>query len=413
MNTTIGRWGCWAAVAGAALILGAGPAFAEDGPLYEAEVVMPPVQMHVHGSSIVETPGGDLLAAWFYGKGEKTDDTLIIQGARKKKGESGWSEPFTMADSQDLPDQNPVLFVDPRGTLWLFWICSQDNTYDTYLVKYRTSSDYEGAGCPVWNWQDVVHVRPADLEKRLLEDLDTHAQAYADYLATHQKYPAWIEDARTSVKNKLSQRLGWMTRIHPIMLSDSRMALPLYSDAFACSLAAFTEDWGKTWTFSKPILNINVQACFVRKESGDVVAYMRDRGASRRIPMSVSKDGGLTWSHVQMTELPNPDSSVDCLALDSGLWVMVCNDTEGGPRGGRNRLSAYLSDDEGQTWKWHRTLENHGEECAAAYPSFVQAEDGSIHCSYTYSPSPDETIKHACFNEAWIKAGPAEGAAAP
>lgn len=376
-----------------------------QAPLHEAEPIFAPVEMHAHGSSIVETPEGDLLAAWFYGKAEKSDDTLIIQGARKNKGENTWSAPFLMADSQDLPDQNPVLFVDPRGTLWLFWIVSQDNTYDSYLVKYLTSTNFEGDGAPVWQWQDVLHVRPTNLDTRLIEDMDTHAQEYADYLATHPKYPTWIEDAKADVQVKLLQRLGWMTRIHPIMTSGSRIMLPLYSDAFACSLAAFTEDWGKTWTFSEPILNINVQACFVQKKSGEIVAMMRDRGAAKRIPVSTSKDGGITWSHTEKMDIPNPDSSVDCLALASGNWVLVCNDTEGGPRGGRNQLSTYLSDDEGATWKWKRTLEKHDESCAASYPSVIQAADGSIHCTYTYSPSPNETIKHARFNEDWIKAG--------
>ncbi|MFA6241301.1 MAG: exo-alpha-sialidase, partial [Candidatus Hydrogenedentales bacterium] len=109
-------------------------AVSAQSPIYEAKEIFAPVPMHTHGSSIVELPNGDLLSAWFYGKGEKTDDTLIIQGARKKKGADAWSVPFTLADSQDLPDQNPVLFVDPRGTLWLFWIVSLDNTYDSYLV---------------------------------------------------------------------------------------------------------------------------------------------------------------------------------------------------------------------------------------------------------------------------------------
>ena len=378
---------------------------AAQGPLYQAEVIFPPEPMHAHGSSIVETSRGDLLAAWFYGKAEKSDDTLIIQGARLKKGNPDWSKPFLMADSQDLPDQNPVLFMDPQHTLWLFWIVSLDNTYDTYVVKYCTSKHYNGNDAPKWDRQEVMHVRPKDLDKLFVEDTAKNPQDYVDFAATHKKYPTWLEDAKKASGNKLSQRLGWMTRIHPIMTSDRRMLLPLYSDAFACSIAAITENTGKTWSFSEPILNLNVQACFVKKQSGDIVALMRDRGGAKRIPMSVSKDNGLTWSHVQKTELPNPDSSVDCIVLKSGHWVLVCNDTTGGIRGGRNQLTALLSDDEGATWKWKRTLEKHDESCAASYPCVIQARDGSIHCTYTFSPTPDESIKHVRFNEAWIQEG--------
>ncbi|MFA6241302.1 MAG: exo-alpha-sialidase, partial [Candidatus Hydrogenedentales bacterium] len=270
---------------------------------------------------------------------------------------------------------------------------------------FQTSTKYDGDAAPEWGAQEVLHVRPKDLEAKVLQDIESYRAEYDAYLTSHKKYPEWISDAQAHVKEKLRQRLGWMTRIHPIVTADSRMLLPLYSDAFACSLAAITQDWGKTWSFSEPILHINVQACFVQKKDGDIVAFMRDRGAKRRIPRSVSKDGGLTWSLTEPMELPNPDSSVDCIALKSGNWALVCNDTEGGLRGGRNQLSVFLSDDEGATWKWKRTLEKHGEECAASYPSFIQAQDGTLHCTYTYSPSPNETIKHAHFDEAWIKEG--------
>ena len=73
-------------------------------PLYEAELIFPAEKFHNHSSTIVETPQGDLLAAWFHGKGERNDDTLVISGARKKKGATTWSAPFLMADNKNLPE---------------------------------------------------------------------------------------------------------------------------------------------------------------------------------------------------------------------------------------------------------------------------------------------------------------------
>ena len=96
-------------------------------PLYEAGLVFPREPKRNHSPGLVEIPNGDLLACWFHGDREKGDDSLVIRGARKKRGEDEWSAPFTMADNQNLPDQNCVLFVDPRSTLWLFWISSLDN----------------------------------------------------------------------------------------------------------------------------------------------------------------------------------------------------------------------------------------------------------------------------------------------
>ena len=129
-----------------------------DSPFYEAETIFPPEPFHNHSSSVVVTPQGDLLACWFHGHGERSDDTLVISGARKRKGEKEWSPPFLMADNRDLPDQNPVLFIDPRGTLWLFWISSLDNLVRSYLIQYRTSTDYTADGPPIYPFKTIIPI---------------------------------------------------------------------------------------------------------------------------------------------------------------------------------------------------------------------------------------------------------------
>lgn len=52
----------------------------QDNPIFPLQ------EKHVHSSSIVECPNGDLLACWFHGSGERTADDVVIRGARLKKG---------------------------------------------------------------------------------------------------------------------------------------------------------------------------------------------------------------------------------------------------------------------------------------------------------------------------------------
>ncbi len=379
---------------------------AASEPLYEAEPIFPANPKHNHGSSIVETADGDLLACWFHGSGERKSDDVLIQGARKRKGEASWCEPYLMADSQDLPDCNPVLFIDPRGQLWLFWIAVQANEWGSSLLKYRTATHYTADGPPQWDWQDVIHVRPNNLVDPFLAEVNNLETLLGPALALNKDLKEEAEKAKAAAQDKLSTRLGWMTRLHPIMLSDTRMMLGLYSDVFNCSMAAFTNDWGKTWEFSEPILDLgNIQPSFNRKKDGTIVAMMRDNGLPHRIRIATSSDGGMKWSKVGNMDIPNPGSSLECIVLKSGNWVLVCNDTIEG----RHLLTAYLSDDEGATWKWKRGLETFArDEGSGAYPSVIQAADGSIHCTYSYTVkgTPGSTIKHTRFNEAWIQAGP-------
>src|SRR4030042_5378406 len=129
---------------------------------------------------------------------------------------------------------------------------------------------------------------------------------------------------------------------------------------------------------------------------------MRDNGpAPNRLHLSTSRDKGLTWSVVTDSELPNPGSGADLVTLRNGHWVLAYNDTEEG----RHSLAVSLSLDEGKTWPHTRHLERYepSDGPTAAYPSIIQAADGSLHVVYSYRrPNVGQTIKHVRFTESWL-----------
>ena len=104
----------------ASLILIAANLHGQQGA--ESELIFPLQEKHVHSSSIVELPNGDLLTCWFEGSGERTANDVVIQGARLKKGDTKWSKPFIMADTPGEPDCNPILFLNNSKKLFLVWI---------------------------------------------------------------------------------------------------------------------------------------------------------------------------------------------------------------------------------------------------------------------------------------------------
>ena len=377
-------------------------------PQYDAELLFPTEDFHNHSSSIVETPAGDLIACWFHGKGERKDDSLVILGARKNKGASTWSEPFVMADNPNLPDQNCTLFIDPDERLWLFWVSAMDNLVRSYFLKYRYATEYGGDGPPTWDWQDAIFCRPKDADSALSQLLEKRSEEVktTDWIPEDWKkaYFAQIEERRPMYSDKLFQRLGWLPRQPPIMLSDTRMMLGLYSDVFDCSMFAFTEDAGITWSFSRPVEPFGIQPSVVQRKNGDLVAYLRLAPVTHCIE---STDGGMTWTEKPL-DIPNSGSSVAALGLRSGNWLLAVNDVIKG----RHQLSLYLSTDEGATWTRKRFLEkldpNKGRT-NASYPTLIQGADDTIHITYTYeneAESKGKAIKHAWFNEAWVLAGP-------
>jgi predicted neuraminidase len=249
-----------------------------------------------------------------------------------------------------------------------------------------------------------VFCRPKDAETVFVENLERQIEMVKNSTEIseerRQRFLSRVEENRAEANDKLFQRLGWMPRQPPIMLTDKRMMLGLYSDTFNCSMFAFTEDAGQTWEFSRPLGQRGIQPSVVRKKDGNLVAFMRDSPVVRR---AESSDGGMTWSEDPI-DIANSGASVAVLGLKSGNWILAVNDL---PQG-RERLTCYLSEDEGKTWPIKRAFEDLEPKMGtASYPTLLQTPDGSIHITYTHQDKKNfegETIKHVRFNEAWITA---------
>src|SRR5207245_2066928 len=167
------------------------------------------------------------------------------------------------------------------------------------------------------------------------------------------------------------------------------------------SLMAISDDGGTTWSASKPLAGFgNIQPSVLRRNDGTLVAYMRENGSVKRIRVSESHDDGVSWGPVGATEFPNPGSGLDAVRLQNGHWVLIYNDTSRG----RSSLAVSLSDDEGKSWKWTRHLERQ-DSGSFHYPALIQGMDGTLHAIYSYFVPGGKSMKHAAFNESWVRQG--------
>ncbi len=346
---------------------------------------------HVHGSSIVLLHNGDKLAAWFQGSGERAADDVRIMGARLKKGADKWTRPFLMADTYALPDCNPVLFLNQKGKLFLVWIAVQANRWEYSILRVRTSEHYDTDGAPQWDWQDNILLKPSDefaeeVEKKFRE-LPESTHGWAEYA------PLYDNMIIKASKAKIKRSIGWMTRIHPLIIDDGRIILPLYSDGLNMSMMAISDDDGETWRPSLPVVGRGpIQPALAQKKNGDIVALMRDSGdAPPRVQKSISKDRGESWTACVKTDIPNT-ASVELLTMKDGRWAFLGNHVPDG----RYRFSLLISDDEGETWKWKVNIEDVEKgKGSFSYPSLVQDSKGLLHMTYSYSTgSHEKTIKY-------------------
>jgi len=415
------------------------------------EFIFPYQEKHCHGSTIVELPNKDLLAAWFFGSGERTADDVKIMGSRYSKKTGLWCEPFVMADVPGFPDINPVLFIDSKSRLWLVWYTVMAYQWETSILKYRLSDNYmQESGAPVWTWQDVIHVKPdgstpdgIGRNDRFVENLTRKYDEYLKSLlasgtikadgtgpVTEEMWQAAVssymsrakgatliaggtetneigEKIKTPLGFPLMRRIGWQTRNKPL-IAGKRILLPLYSDGFDFSLIAITDDLGETWSFSEPIIGAGaVQPTLALCKDSSIVTYMRDNGPEpKRLMRSNSSDNGITWSTVEDSDVPNPGTAADIVVLKSGNWALVHNDVEEG----RHRLSVWLSKDEGLTWPHRKILVNGPEksEIRGHYPAIIQGADGTIHITYTNQIAGEpgkpsvKNIAHVALSEKWL-----------
>lgn len=398
----------------AALALATGLSVQAEPLHEESNIFKYDTPSHVHASSLVETPSGELIAVWYengtaiddpryyYEKRDKSSD-VRIGGARKPAG-GAWSTPFVMADTFGVSDNNPTLTIDAEKRLWLIYptlLGVPDWSWGSALVRYRIAADFGTAGPPVWTKSDILVPHPTGLEAVI----DATRALWEEQLkgssdtAQKTKILGYIEALKGELKKPLAPNLGWMPRAHPLTKKDGTLLLPLSNENVNIAMMAMTKDGGETWTYSNPVPEAGLtQPTVVEFEDGQLSAFFRNGSPHHRIKRSDSSDGGVNWGPVTLTDLVHPGAGIEALVLKNGHLLMIYNDVEDSPR---DKLAVSISEDRGKTWKWTRHLEDL-DGSRFDYPSIIQGADGTLHATYSYNL---ETIKYVHFNEEWVQAG--------
>ncbi len=293
-----------------------------------------------HASTIVEVRPGLLLAAWFGGTREGSDD-VEIWSSRKQSGKP-WSKPVCLTNTPDMPVWNPVLFEDGTRT-WLFYKIGPSPR--EWVGAYQTSDD-EGV-----TWSKVAYL-PAGL------------------IGPVRSKPIRLSDGTWLAGS--SVEAGYRGDTPP--------------DAPYRSWTAWVErssDGGRSWMRFGPIVIPGqpygvIQPTLWQTRTGQVRMLMRSTERIGRIVASESQDSGRTWAPGRLTALPNPNAAIDVVKLRDGRLVLVYNHT---PQG-RDAIHVAVSHDEGDSWSTPQVLEEGQGEFS--YPAVIQSSDGLIHVTYTW-----------------------------
>ena len=134
-----------------ALVFLGSVSMAISAPFYRADFLFERNERYPesHGSTLVQLPNGDLLAAWYAGSREKGSDVVIL-AVRRLANSDHWGAPYILTDDPKHSDGNPVLFVDQNDVVWIFYNVMygsgegrtrQGTGWTTCKIHYRTSKD--------------------------------------------------------------------------------------------------------------------------------------------------------------------------------------------------------------------------------------------------------------------------------
>lgn len=358
------------------------PGLTWDGTLYQndemgtVEALLPTGGYPTaHAPAMVELPSGDLLCCWFAGTYEGSADIHIVCSILPKDG-AAWLPPVDISKDPTRSEQNPSLFYGPDGAVWAMYTAQldrqegKDNMQYTAVVRCQKSFD----GGRTWGDYETVFPEEGTFCRQPIQVLSNGRWIFSNWLCT-----------------------------------DSAEGLSGDPTAFRIS-----DDEGKTWHMvMMPNSRGHVHANVIELEPGHLVAFMRNREAYR-IHRSESFDWGESWTEPKPTPLPNNNSSISAVKLQSGRIAIAYNPTctpdphpgKAAWPGLRCPVAVALSEDGGLTFPIIRWMERGegfmGEENRTnnkqyEYPYLMQGQDGTIHLAY--AARTRQGIKYVRFRE--------------
>lgn len=327
-----------------------------DLALQPAHVVVSPWRQHIpptkrQGVAGIERTGKGRLWA-VYGRDVESTRTFQIVRTSDDDGQS-WSDARLMIlPRAGTRAMSASIWIDPNGRLWLFWgqsVGLQDGRFGVWTVV----CDDPDAVDPQWS-------APRRIGDGIMLNKPT-VLASGDWLLTSS---VWKADNSIKVYASIDQGRTFMLR--------------------------------GTANVPDPATRGPDEPMIVERKDGSLWMMVRVQGMAE----TVSRDAGKTWSPVERSSIRHNTSRFFLRRLQSGALLLVKH----GPlheRTRREKLLAFISDDDGQTWQGGLMLDERDD---VTYPDGVQGADGTIYLIYDHRRTPLGEVLLATFTEEDVRA---------
>ena len=313
------------------------------------------------------TPKGRHWVAWI---GNCDCPRSILLAAKSDDDGKTWSKPCLVIDAliPGFPVSRTVIlgnfWTDPLGRLWLFFDQTM-NHHDGRGGLWATICDNPDADDPVWSapkriWHGGMLNKPTILSSG-----------------------------------------EWLLCTYLLQQWRQLTAFPELEPYRGVNLLA-SKDQGKTWELRSVQKFPNpdwLEPMVVEKKNGQLWMLTRTKAG---VMETFSDDKGYTWTEpIPSRDFKHPNARFFFRKLASGRILLIKHGDKLNEHNGRNQFSAWLSDDDGQTWKGGLLID---DRLKVSYPDGTQTPDGTIYVTYEHNRGPGEIVM-AKFSEEDVLAG--------
>ncbi len=338
--------------------------------------------------AIERSPGGRLWASWYTGPGSRgveSPRSYIVLATSGDDGRS-WSETTAIVPQRFVHTYDPCLWIDPRGRMWFFWAQSA-GLQDGRMGVWAIITDEPDSADPQWS-------KPRRIANGVMLNKPTVLTN------GHWLLPVGLWRDNTNVPNVKFDPEELKPYTNEMLIHD--LGEERGSNVYRST------DQGKTF---ERIGQVRIpgtrvdEHMIVERKDGSLWMLLRNTGG---IAQSVSQDGGRTWSpgSIYLEGRTHRNKRFFLRRLHSGALLLVRNNSADGQR---THLTAFISDDDGQTWEGGLVLDAR----ESSYPDGTQAADGTIYLIYDhqrYTRNRDGkpgvgSVQMAVFREEDVRAG--------